>query len=183
MRYNNDTRFDDVVTLAYPAGEIEAFQQTLESGAIPVAQFSSKFNIQCTRKTFQGYYSVLKQDDGKHVFAFIDSNRKVQKVIVWNSFKNKSDFDFVVPNETKASEILVFDPNAVVYPISAQNATGHIVKDGLLVIRYSHILDGILLDDSVVYDIQFFDNKTLSSSTDNFWIANTPFIFPMDKDF
>jgi hypothetical protein len=184
MKYDNEISYTNLINQKYSPEKIEAFKKEIETNTNSPMTFSklnTKFKIQCTRKTFQGYYSILKQNDESIVFVFINHDLEIIRLLKVHGFKSKSDFDFIVPKETKKSAIIALDSNAISYPISSFDVTGHILKDGLLIVRYNRIVDGMLLNDSVVDSVEFIDNAESSKVTDDFWVKNTPYILPIDK--
>lgn len=80
------------------------------------------------------------------------------------------------------SDIEILDGSAVYYDLSAVRVTGHIVKEGLVIIEYDHLLDGKILNDPVVKNVNFYsNNEILSMMESNYYVSTTPYILPKDK--
>ena len=73
MKFNQTTNKNDLLTEKYPIMQIEELQGTVETGDMTFSNFKRDFNVQCMRKTHQGYYVVLLLEDGRNAFAFFKS--------------------------------------------------------------------------------------------------------------
>ena len=70
MKFNNSTNKKFLLTEKYSIAQIEKTKNSAEFGRIVFSDFKKDFNIQCVRKTHQGYYVVLLLEDDKNAFAF-----------------------------------------------------------------------------------------------------------------
>lgn len=183
VKYNNDNSISDIVTKTYSNYDIEKISESIENNNFDYATLKSNYNIQCLRKTHQGYYAVFLQDDGKRVFVFMNEKMKPYDILAIERIKEKKDYNFIVSGETTESEILKYDESAVLLPASAVTSTAHIVQEGLLIINYERFNEetATLLNDPIVKSVTFFSNDDLTSQ-DNLMInSNVPFILEIDK--
>lgn len=197
LRYDNETNLNDKITVTTPISEIDKIKQRMNTGNQPIdidwVVSNTKIKIECMRKTEQGYYVVLKQDDGKLTFLFMDEEFEIETILTYAKFLSKDDFDFIVLLETRDSEIDEIGMNEVSYPVSAVSLSGYIVKEGILLIRYRRTtdkVDGVLVFESIVESVEFIDNEEILAfkKDDDMYFGNTwtimctPYIYPMDKN-
>ena len=197
IRYDNESKFSDLVNVTYSESEIAELKEDiieskrLHSRRINYFRFKKKFKCQCVRKTFQGYYVVLRQDDGKRVFVFFNEEHQLEDILIIDKFLERSDFEWLREKETTENEIDMIAQNCITYPLSATvfNFRGYILKDGMLLVKYTYICEeGKSSGENVVDYVLFYSNSTLESQTDseeflkkNYFVANTPYILPIDK--
>lgn len=194
VRYDNDKKFSESVNVTYSEAEIAELKEELEYSKRISAkkysyyQFRLNFKPQCVRKTFQGYYVILQQDDGKQVFVFFNKQRKLEDILVVEKFLKKVDFDFVEIGETKETDIREFTSDIIEPPYSATvlTATAHILQDGLLVIWYTDRMEmSDMLETFRVRKVEFFSNDFLEDPTlplnDEKSYFKIPYILPIDK--
>lgn len=181
MKFDQTTNKNDLLTEKYSISKITELKNRAEGGNMKFSDFKKVFDVQCVRKTHQGYYVVLLLDDGGNAFAFFDEDNLLNRVIVSHRFKSKVEFQSQVIEQMPKSEVLYFDPNAVFIPVSAVEMTAHIVQEGVFIVKYSNLSDYQILDDPVVTSIQFVDNASLSTNEDLIIKNEIPFIFELDK--
>lgn len=181
MKFNQTASKNDLLTEKYPIIQIEKLKSTAEAGNITFSDFKRDFNVQCIRKTHQGYYVVLLLEDDGNAFAFFNEKNSLVRVMVLDSFKSKIEFENQIMEQMPKSEVLNFDPNTIIAPISALEITAHIVQEGIFIVKYSRFRDGEIIDNPIVTSIQFIDNDSISMSEDPFVRDEIPFIFEFDK--
>ena len=182
MKYNNDKTIDILVTETYSASEIQKMKSSIENNKLTYSQLRSDYNIQCLRKTYQGYYAVFLQDDGSRVFVFINENKEPYKMLVIDEIKNKSQYDFIEVGKTTKNEILNYDENTLFMPVSSVITTAHITKEGVLLVTYDNFdeVSGMILDDAVVKSITFYNNSDFPLKN-SLIDSNVPYILEIDK--
>ena len=182
MKYNNDKTIDILVTERYSASEIQKMKSSIENNKLTYSQLRSDYNIQCLRKTYQGYYAVFLQDDGSRVFVFINENKEPYKILVIDEIKNKSQYDFIEVGKTTKNEILNYDENTLFMPVSSVITTAHITKEGVLLVTYDNFdeVSGMILDDAVVKSITFYNNSDFPLKN-SLIDSNIPYILEVDK--
>lgn len=182
MKYNNDKTIDILVTERYSASEIQKMKSSIENNKLTYSQLRSDYNIQCLRKTYQGYYAVFLQDDGSRVFVFINKNKEPYKILVIDEIKNKSQYDFIEVGKTTKNEILNYDENTLFMPVSSVITTAHITKEGVLLVTYDNFdeVSGMILDDAVVKSITFYNNSDFPLKN-SLIDSNVPYILEIDK--
>ncbi len=183
VKYNNDNSISDLVTKTYSNYDIEKISESIENNNIDYATLKSNYNIQCLRKTHQGYYAVFLQDDGKRVFVFMNEEMNPYDILTIERIKEKKDYNFIVSGKTTKSEILKYDENTVLLPVSAVTSTAHIVQEGLLIINYERFNKETttLLNDPVVKSVTFFSNDDLTSQDNPMISSNVPYILEIDR--
>ncbi len=181
MNFNQTTNKNELLTEKYTITQIEELKSKAEDGNMTFSKFKRDFNVQCMRKTHQGYYVVLLLEDGGNAFAFFNEKNILNRVMVFDSFKSKTEFQNQVVEQMPESEVLNLDSNTLVTPISALDITVHIVKEGIFIVKYSRLRDGELIEDPVVTSIQFIENETILTTEDPFIRDEIPFIFEFDK--
>lgn len=181
MKFNQITNKNDLLTEKYPSIQIEKLQSAAEVGDMTFSNFKRDFDVQCMRKTHQGYYVVLLLEDGGNAFAFFNDKNTLVRVMVLDSFKSKVEFQNQVVEQMPKSEVLNLDSNTIIAPVSAIEITAHIVQEGIFVVKYSRFRDGEIIEDPVVTSIQFIENESISTNEDPFIRDEIPFIFEFDK--
>ena len=131
MKFNNLANKNDLLTEKYSIVQIQELKNTAESEHITFSKFKRDFDVQCVRKTHQGYYVVLLLEDGRNAFAFFNEENILTIVMVANGFKSKEEFYSQVFEQKSKSEVLNFDPNSILPSVSAVEITAHIVQEGI----------------------------------------------------
>lgn len=183
VKYDNYRSIDSLITEKYSTSDIEKMREDFEHNNFDYSALKSHYNVQCLRKTYQGYYAVFLQNDGKRVFAFMDKKMKLYKILIIEDIKEREDYNFLEPGKTTESEILKYDENTVLLPVSSVTSTAHIIQEGLVIITYDRFdtNTGTLLDDPVVKSIIFFDNDDFPLKNDEMINLNVPYILGIDK--
>lgn len=181
MKFNNSANKNDLLTEKYSIAQIQELKNTAESEHITFSKFKRDFDVQCARKTHQGYYVVLLLEDGKNAFVFFNEENALTIVMIANEFKSKEEFYSQVLEQKSKSEVLNFDPNTILSPVSAVEITAHIVQEGICIVKYSRFWDGELIEDPVVCSVEFIENESISTNEDPFIRDEIPFIFGFDK--
>lgn len=183
VKYDNNKSIASLVTKKYSDADIEKMREGIEHGDLNYENLKSYYNIQCLRKTHQGYYAVFLQNDGKRVFVFMDEKMKLYKMLVIEDIKGKEEYNFLESGKTTESEILKHDSNTVLLPISSVVCTAHIVQEGIWVITYDRFDTSTetLLDDPIVRSFVFFENTDFPLSDNPIINLNVPYILEIDK--
>ena len=181
MKFNQTTNKNDLLTEIYSITQIEELQRTAEAGDMTFLNFKRAFDVQCMRKTHQGYYVVLLVEDGGNAFVFFNEKNTLIRVMVLDSFKSKMEFQNQVVEHMPKSEVLKVDSNTIIAPVSALEITAHIVQEGVFIVKYSRFRDGEIIEDPIVTSIQFIENESISTNEDPFIRDEIPFIFEFDK--
>lgn len=137
--------------------------------------------MECIRKTHQGYYVVLMLEDGRYAFVFFNKKNILTRVMVVDGFKSKIEFQNQVVEQMHKSEVLNWDSNTIIAPVSAVELTVHIVHEGIFVVKYSRFRDGVIIEDPIITSIQFIENDSIPTNEDPFIRDEVPFIFDFDK--
>lgn len=181
MAIDNQTDKHTLITSAYTITEINEFQQKAELKKITFSNFAKEFDIQCVRKTHQGYYVVLLLEDGSNAYVFFDEGNTFVDLIVVGEFKSISDFAELAEKHATISEIRAFDPNTILMPISAVSTTVHIVKEGLCIVKYSRLINNRLIEVPIIDSIDLIAN--IDIPTNGLCIDfSIPYILELDKN-
>lgn len=181
MRFNQTADKSDLLTEKYPIERIEELKNSAQTGNITFSIFKRDFKAQCVRKTHQGYYVVLLLKEGGNAFAFFNEKNVLVRVMAFDSFKSEKEFRSQVVEQMPESDVLKFDSNAIMAPVSAIEMTAHIVQEGIFIVKYSRIVDGKMLEDPIVTSIQFIDNESIPNNEDPLVKDEIPFIWGFDK--
>lgn len=183
MNCNNNSDYSNLISTIYSYDEFVEFGKSITYDNVSFDNFNALYKTECIRKTFQGYYVVLKLDDNRIGFTFFDDSKQLKNTLIVSNFRNSCEFDFITNKATTKNEINDFDQNYFSMPISAVDIDCHITTDGMIVIKYSRKMN--LYEESKynasVESIEFYSNDELTKESDNFFINNTPYILPIDK--
>lgn len=172
-KYDNNTPISQVKNQQYTEKKIKKLEEDVFSGNITVRQFIRKYKPQCIRKTFQGYYAVLIQENNLMCFVFWDNKDNIYNIYKTNGFVSHDMLQNSVEiGKSNINDIASNGTDFCYYPISKMLLTGHICSDGVLIIEYDN--------NSVSNSIKFFSNEELDTS-DDYLLQLTPYILPMDK--
>ena len=183
VKYNNTEHFENLANIKYSIREIEEIKEAIEYNDWNYTKFKSLFDIQCLRKTYQGYYVILLQDDGRRAFVFMDEEMKLNEVLLIGNMKEKEEFSFIEPGRTTEDEIVSMDENAILLPVSSVTSTAHVVREGLLVITYNRLDEEkqMFLDDPLVNAVVFYANESFPLEDNEMINKNVPYILPIDR--
>lgn len=181
MKFDQTTNKNNLLTEKYPISLIEELKNVADSGHMTFSKFKRDFNIQCVRKTHQGYYVVLLLEDDSNAFVFFNEEDTLIRIIISKGFKSKNEFQNQVIEQMPKSEVLSFDTNTIIAPVSAIDITAHIVQEGICIVKYSRSAGGEMLADPIVTSVKFFDNESIATCEDPFIRNEIPFIFGVDK--
>lgn len=181
MKFDQTTNKNNLLTEKYPISLIEELKNVADSGHMTFSKFKRDFNIQCVRKTHQGYYVVLLLEDDSNAFVFFNEEDTLIRIIISKGFKSKNEFQNQVIEQKPKSEVLSFDTNTIIAPVSAIDITAHIVQEGICIVKYSRSAGGEMLADPIVTSVKFFDNESIATCEDPFIRNEIPFIFEVDK--
>ena len=181
MKFDQTTNKNNLLTEKYPISLIEELKNVADSGHMTFSKFKRDFNIQCVRKTHQGYYVVLLLEDDSNAFVFFNEEDTLIRIIISKGFKSKNEFQIQVIEQMPKSEVLSFDTNTIIAPVSAIDITAHIVQESICIVKYSRSAGGEILADPIVTSVKFFDNESIATCEDPFIRNEIPFIFEVDK--
>ena len=142
--YDNNQKANDLITKEYSIEEIQKLEKNFFHSNKFTHYYELKwyYDIQCLRKTFEGYYAILFREDGKRVFIFMNEDLKITNLLITDpNFKSKGDFENAIRDkEISIDELENFDSNYFESTISMFVAQAHIVKEGGVYI----LVDGIV---------------------------------------
>ncbi len=165
LRYNNTDSKDDLITRQYTSEEIQDIQYNISIGGMTFAELDNLYEVECLRKTHQGYYVVLRQDDGKDVYLFLNDEMKIARTHILGNYKTKEAFADNIKVGMSRSEVYKYDSNDVspFYGITFMKI--HIVQEGYYKIRYSRPL-GADLSEPTVEAIEYCSNEEILAQDD-----------------
>ncbi len=183
VKYDNDKSIDSLITEKYSESDIDKMRDDIEQDNLNYARFKSHFNVQCLRKTYQGYYAVFLQNDGKRIFVFMNEKMELNNIFVFDNIKKKRDYDFLDIGKTTETDVLKYDKSTVLLPVSSITCTAHIIQEGILIIIYDRFdaNTGTLLTDPVVKSVSFYENSDFPLSGNEMINLNVPYILGKDK--
>ena len=178
-KFNQVKRASELITETYSAAQAKDLKNAAED--VTFLMFKRNFNAQCVRKTYQGYYAVLFLNDGGNAFAFFDEKNMLKSVMISYGFKSETEFRNHVAEHMRKSEVLNYDTNSIALPVSAVDATAHIVQEGVFIVKYSRFENGKIIDDPIATSIVFVKNEEIATNEDLFIRNELPFIIEIDK--
>lgn len=184
IKYNNEQNFQELITYRYSSQDFSDIQEDLKSGKdISLFEIVDSKKIECIRNIKDTRYTLLLSEKNEKLFIFFDANNVVTNAFyIENDFLEQKDFINVQEGVTLKSDIEILDGSVVYYDVSAVMVTGHIVKEGIVIIEYDRLLNGKILNDPVVKSINFYSNDEILSIMDSdYFISTTPYILPIDK--
>jgi len=96
-------------------------------------------------------------------------------------FISKDIFLDLIKDSKTIGEIMEVDKDAILLPLSAVDATAHIVLDGLVIIKYSRASGEPDKSDYAISDVIYIRNDEIPTSEDPVIRDLIPFIFSEDK--
>ena len=180
IKYNNTKSKNNLISESYSTSQITNLKEEIVSSSLSFTKFKKQYNPQCVRKTHQGYYVILKQEDGQTAFIFINKKLELYNMLIIDEFKKKEEFENQVSKMSTKSEIIEYDTNTIFSPFSSVSLTVHIVQEGIFIIKYSRLSDNTLLNDPIITNVEFFDNQSLLEKQDVFG-DSIPYILEIDK--
>lgn len=184
INYNNEQNFLELITYRYSSQDFSDIQEDLKSGRdISLFEIVDPKKIECIRNIEDTRYALLLSEKNEKLFIFFDANNVVTDAFyIENDFLEQSDFINVQEGVTLKSDIEILDRSVVYYDVSAVMVTGHIVKEGIVIIEYDRLLNGKILNDPVVKSINFYSNDEILLIMDSdYFVSTTPYILPIDK--
>ena len=181
-KFNQAKYASDLITETYSAAQAKELKKAAEDGDVTFSMFKRSFNAQCVRKTHQGYYVVLFLNDGGNAFVFFDEKSMLKSVMISYGFKSETEFWNRITEHMRKSEVLNYDTNSIALPVSAADATAHIVQEGVFIVKYSRFENGKIIDDPIVTSMVFVKNEEIATNEDLFIKNEIPFILEIDRD-
>lgn len=184
IKYDNEQDFQELITYRYSPDEFADIQEELKGGKdISLFEIVDSEKIECVRSIEGISYLLLLSERNEKLFVFFDSNNIVTNAFyIENDFLEQGDFANIQEGVTRESDIEILDGSPVYYAVSAEMVTGHIVKEGIVIIKYDRLLNDEVLADPIVKSIDFYSNdEILSMMETDFFVSNTPYILPIDK--
>lgn len=182
MKYNNLADKDELITEQYSKEQIETLITATGRGVVTFSEFKKDFKAQYVRQTHQGCYVVLSLEDGESAFICMNHEENVVNVVIKKDFLTKNEFLAQDVAQMTESEVLLYDPEAILLPISSVNMTAHIVKEGVFIIKYVRFSDDAFLDDPTVSSIEFYENDDIPTNDDILVRDVIPYILEIDKN-
>ncbi len=183
LKVDNVTSKNDLITKTYSIDKIQNMKQKVESGFMDFKQFKKEFKIQCMRKTHQGYYVVLLQDDGKDVFVFMNNEFNLHNVMIKDKFITREEFEQFLLSEPTVLEVMLFDVGTILLPVSAVNMTAHHVKGGVLLVTYEKQVPPVQeYEVPKVKSVEFYQDEDIINNDDDFIRLVVPYILEIDKE-
>ena len=172
IKYNNRADMYSLITERYTYDDMKVLADAVKKGDISFETFMEQYNPQCIRKTQQGYYAVLLEEEGKKVFIFVNRDLELRSALIIDRFMTKDEFlRQVKKGEITRDELDLINPNNISQPFSHFMVTAHIVKEGVV---YTGCDGTSRLVESIIY----YSNK----EWENDRLQNTvPFILAKDK--
>lgn len=183
MEYNNIKEYSELATYSYSIDKLLDIQNEIINGEnIRLTEIVENKNIECVRNIENSRYLLLISETGEKLFIFFDEKQVIKYTYFVNEFLEQSEFENVQKGNTRLSEIIKIDSNCFMSPVSTIEATVHIVKEGIIVVKYSRMQGTTILQDPIVESIEFCKNdEILKQREQDILIKVAPYILPIDK--
>lgn len=185
VEYNNELGFNELVTYRYSSDELHRIQQYIADGTnISLFEIIDSDKMECARKLEDTRYIILLSDKDEKLFVFFNSDYVITaEYYVEEEFLGEKDFEKIQVGITRESDIETLDKSTIYYDVSVETVTGHIVKEGIIIIEYDRFSDGKILNDPLVKKIKVYKNdEILNVMKLDFFVMSTPFILSIDKE-
>ena len=117
IKYNNSENKNNLITITYSSSEIDRLIN--QFGVVQYQKdfsiFSLKLKKECIRKTKNGGYLILKEDDGKEVYVFFNTKHVINGIIRLSEFQTKDHYTFLKEKETTLDQILALEEKIIYY--------------------------------------------------------------------
>lgn len=174
FKYDNETPLSYDESRKYSENEIDKLQNGIWAWEIDFRQFNKKYKPQCIRKTPQGYYAVLVQEDYSLCFVFWNSENRLYCTYRTDGLVPSEEFKSrIVIGKSSLESIMSSGFDFFPFLISKITVTGHICSDGVLVVKYN--------ENCIAQSTEFYSNEELSSKPTEFPAEDVPYILPQDK--
>lgn len=182
IQYNNIINARQQITKTYTSDRLEALQLAVIEGRMSFKQLRREFDLPCVRKTHQGYYAILMQDDRQHyAFVFLADDLTPKYVYITQAFPTQAEVEQqIIPGMTE-DEVEAFYPNTVPLPVSAQPCSAIIVREGVYLLQYDYFKNGEILSEPQLGKITFFPSDVHETTDDVFVQTVIPYILDIDK--
>ncbi len=181
MKFENHRSKTELLTVSYPVEQVEILKNQMLTERIAFSKVKKQFEIQCMRGTYQGYYVILQLEESQNSFLFFNKANELINIMMISEFMRKADFEIQKMDQMTMSEMLRFDRNTILVPISAIDITIHIVQEGICIVKYSRFQDGKVRKEPVAISMDFIENENIPISEDPFIKDGIPFILEIDK--
>lgn len=171
---NNDTALNFSSDAVYKKSEMDMLQQTILTQPFSLKQFIKKYRPQYIRRTNQGYYAVLPEENNALCFVFWGNNDIIYTVYRTQRFETVDEFkEKIIIGESSAVTLVEGKYDYYGFPISKQIISGHICRDGIIVVYYSN---GNVTAESV----EIFSNEEMLKA-EEYPLMYAPYILEKDR--
>lgn len=170
---DNDTALDFSSATVYKKSEIDLLQQTILTQPFSLKQFIKKYRPQYIRKTSQGYYAVLPEENSALCFVFW-VNDNIYTVYRTRGFETVDAFkQRIIIGKSSVSTLVEGKYDYYAFPISKQAVSGHICRDGIIVVYYSN-------GNGTAESIEIFSNEEMLKAEEA-PLMYAPYILEKDR--
>lgn len=183
VRYDNVSPSDNLITVTYPPEDINSLKLRSNNSQYTYWNLLMEYDVECVRKTHQGFYVVFLQTNDEYAYVFIDKKLLVYDILIYGSFFSYHDFELIDKEDTvmSMSDVLSMDTNAISIPISMYFQTAHIVQEGIVCVTYSPVKDGVVLSGPVAINVEFRSDEYVMRHQDELIAQCVPFVLAVDK--
>lgn len=183
VRYDNVSPSDNLITVTYPPEDINSLKLRTNNSQYTYWNLLMEYDVECVRKTHQGFYVVFLQTNDEYAYVFIDKKLLVYDILIYGSFFSYHDFELIDKEDTvmSMSDVLSMDTNAISIPISMYFQTAHIVQEGIVCVTYSPVKDGVVLSGPVAINVEFRSDEYVMRHQDELIAQCVPFVLAVDK--
>ena len=186
LKIVNEKNYREIITKKYSDKKLEKINNEINNNLI---SSSKKLNasiklrnikVECLRKTNNFYYIMLLSTSNKKLFIIIDESYDIYSSFIIKDFKSENEIlNNIKINETNFREIKQIDENTIYAPVSFTNFSGHITKEGTIILEYQRQNDSNI--SSILKEIKVYSNKEILETSESSFMSFIPIILPDDK--
>ena len=182
IQFDNTVDARQQITKTYTSDRLEQLRAEVLEGRMSFEQLRREFDLPCVRKTHQGYYAILMQDDRQHyAFVFLADDLTPQYVYITDAFPTQAEVEQQLTPGMTEDEVEAFYPNTVPLPVSAQPCSAILVHEGVYLLQYDYFKNGEILSEPQLGKITFFPSDVHETTDDVFVQTVIPYILDIDK--
>lgn len=140
QKADNHTDLHQVITRRYSQKKLDQLEKLVAENQLTLKSFKVNYRPQCIRETSQGEYAVLLGENEERFFVFWTKENKLYATYRTTEFLERENFSFAQSKPIILDDVLKLDKSTISIPGAAHKYTGHILKEGVLLLEYDNSL-------------------------------------------
>jgi len=169
---SNDSNYENLCS----ADLLQELRDELERGerAVSLEEITDICTTYIDRSDVASPYLKIDLPDERLGFVFYNDRKEVSSILITEGFLSWEDMRVLESGRSSYYDVLRLDSVPILSPISVESITGHILQEGVCVIRCSNFNRKII-------SIEYFTNEELNGRTLYMYGMTIPYILPEDK--